>query len=146
VIHFFRDRLGEMAHKVDGDVEGECLRCPLLGGVGVVASTETGRAIGVEPCPVGSAEDVFGAVGRVCEGNKGWVVGEVGRVGPRRRIRDRQRTGRGEEEVVEEVPNGAEVVECKGEKVDSSGIEVCNEGWVVTNELCSCCCVVCLSC
>jgi hypothetical protein len=49
----------------------------------------------VEPCPVGSAEDVFGAVGRVCEGDKGWVVGEVGRVGPRRRIRDRQRTGGG---------------------------------------------------
>jgi hypothetical protein len=84
----------------------------------VVAGTEAGEAVGVEPCTVSSTEDVFGTVGCVREGNEGWVVGEVVGVGPGQWFRDGQGTGWGEEEAVEEVPNGTEVVKCEGEKID----------------------------
>jgi hypothetical protein len=44
----------------------------------VVAGTEPGGAVSVEPGFVGSAKDVFGAMASVLEGNESWVMREVG--------------------------------------------------------------------
>jgi hypothetical protein len=40
--------------------------------------------------------------------------------------------------------NGTVLVNREGEEVDSFGIKICDEGWVMPNELGSCCCVMCL--
>lgn len=146
MIRFFGDANRYMLCEAVGEVEGESLCSPLLGGRSVVGGAKAGGCtVGLEPIAVGQVQDFGGAVSGSRVGDEGRMVGEVSGVGPGWGFRGRDEGVGRVKEVVEEVTETAEVVDGERKKEDAFRVEFSDDIRIGSDEFRSSACLVCLS-